>query len=93
MRQRRLCQQVGVRPSTRPLLSGSVEELPQGKKYLKTIVSHLAPKKADQLPPQRSPGEANCNLFAHQFHFANGQANNQVNGQGYHQAKTRPLSQ
>ena len=45
MGQRRLCQQVGIRPSTRPLLSGSVEGLSQGRKYLKTIISRSAPKK------------------------------------------------
>ena len=64
LRLRGLCKRV-KRLFTRPLLSGSVVGLPQGRKYLGTIVSRLAPKKADQLFPQRSSGEANCNFSAY----------------------------
>ena len=49
-----------------------MEGLPQGRKYLGTIVNRLAPKKADQLLSQGLPGEANCNFSAHWFHSANG---------------------
>ena len=70
-----------------------MERLLQGRKYLGTIVSRLAPTKADQLLLQALSKEANCNFFAHQFRSANGQANNQANSQGYHQAKARLASQ
>ena len=48
--QRGLCKKV-KKLSTRPLLFGSVEGLPQGRKYLETIISRSATKKADQLLP------------------------------------------
>ena len=65
-----------------------MERLLRGRKYLRTIVSRSAPKEADQLFPQGSPGETNCNFSAYQFRFANGQAYSQA----YHQAETRPTS-
>ena len=64
--------------------------LPQGRKYLGTIVSRSAPKKADQLFSHGSPGEVNFNFSAHQLCSADGQANSQADGQGYYQAKARP---
>ena len=66
-----------------------MEELPQGGKYLGIIVSHLAPKKADQHLPQRLPREANCNFSAYRFYSANGQAYSKA----YLQAEARPTSQ
>ena len=66
--------------------------LPQGRKYLEIIISRLAPKKADQLFQQRSAGKAYCNFSIYQFYFTSSQADNQGNGQSYHQAKARPAT-
>ena len=47
LKQRHLRQQVKVRSATRAILPGSVEEIPQGRKYLETIIYNSTPKKAD----------------------------------------------
>ena len=65
-----------------------MEELTQRKKYLGIIISRLAPKKADQLLPERSPGKANCNFSAHWFHSTNDQAYSQA----YYQAEVKSTS-
>ena len=70
--QRRLCQQVGVRSATRPILPSSVEGTSQGKKYWETIICSSAPKKADQFLLQRSLRKANSGFSSHRFHSANG---------------------
>ena len=57
------------------------------------MVGRLASKEADQLLLQRLLGEAKCNFSAYWFCSANGQANSQADGQGYHQVKARPVSQ
>ena len=66
-----------------------MKKLSQRRKYLRTIVSRSAPKKADQLLPQESPKKVDCNFSANQFRSANGQAYSKA----YLQAKARPTSQ
>ena len=89
LRQRCLCQQIRVKPSIKVLLFGSIEGLPQGRNYLKTIINRLAAKEVDQLLPQRLSEKANCKFSTYQLYSANGQAYSQA----YYQVETRSTSQ
>ena len=69
-----------------------MKKLPQGKKYLETIVNSLAPQEADQLLAQRLFKETNCNFSAYQFRSASGQVYSQTY-LAYHQVQARSTSQ
>ena len=69
--QRRLCQQ-GKKPSTRPILFNSMEEIPQKRKYLGTIIYSSALKKTNQFFTQKTPREANRDFSTYWFYSANG---------------------
>lgn len=69
-----LQERVWVRPTTRALLPCFVEGLPQGRKYLGTIIGSPIPKKDDQLVPQRWSWQADNNLLLYRYASVDSQA-------------------